>query len=68
MGTHKYLWIPQYSWAPAYWASTKVRYRHGYHIYPTGRRRVLYYMYRWVPIDIPNRMAHSSTIFALGWI
>ena len=28
--------------------------RHGYHIYPTGRKRVLYYPCPWVPIDIPR--------------
>jgi len=29
-----------------------VRGGHGYHIYPTGRGRVSYYPYLWVPIDI----------------
>ena len=27
---------------------------HGYYIYPMGRGRVSYYLYPWVPIDIPK--------------
>jgi len=49
MGTYEYPWIPQYSRVP-----TRVWGGHEYHIYPTGRGRVSYYPYPWVPIDIPN--------------
>jgi len=33
---------------------------YGYHIYLTGRGRVSYYPYPWVPIDIPSPREFSS--------